>query len=429
MQNSVPRRWKAALRKASLLLCVASALVTASAKPPKRADLSRLVVIGDSLSAGVQNISLEGSQQVNGYVPLIARQAGVNMILPLIAYPGTPNRLDLADPKFHTVTPAAGTLPSVPRLNPTEQPTNLSVPGFTLFDTLNRRVVPGLSNDSPDRVGFWANTVLGYPYPLNQPGPNLTQLEQALAQNPTTLIAAVGNNDVLVSAMVGIPQLLTPAAAFESMYKTLLDALDTSKATLIVATIPDVTRIPYFTSTETLADENAVSMRTIREKLGLSNGDYVRPSALKIVDDILHGTTPGPLPAICPSPIAAFPVPVVPCTLSAVDARIIQDRIAEFNHIIRRQAAAHDAVVVDIYDLVNDIAKKGIKAGKQQLTTEYLGGLFSFDGIHPDNTGYAIIANEFIDTMNKKLKTRIPSVSLEQVFEQDPMRQWLIPGR
>ena len=51
--------------------------VPASAQQlPQPADLSRLVVVGDSLSAGVQNISLAKSQQIHGFANLIAEQAG-----------------------------------------------------------------------------------------------------------------------------------------------------------------------------------------------------------------------------------------------------------------------------------------------------------------------------------------------------------------
>src|SRR6516162_2593913 len=52
-----------------------------------KADLSRLVVLGDSLSAGYQNDSLLSTQQVHGYGNLLAEQAGVTLSLPLIAPP------------------------------------------------------------------------------------------------------------------------------------------------------------------------------------------------------------------------------------------------------------------------------------------------------------------------------------------------------
>src|ERR1700680_4370673 len=50
-------------------------------------NFSNTVFIGDSLTAGYQSGSLLDSQQVNGWAPLVAKQAGFNIIQPLIAYP------------------------------------------------------------------------------------------------------------------------------------------------------------------------------------------------------------------------------------------------------------------------------------------------------------------------------------------------------
>ena len=77
---------------------LAMVLTSAPAWPQKKADLSRLVVVGDSLSAGYQNGSLLDAQQVHGYASLIAAQRGVPLPLPLIAPPGVPNVLTLVDP-------------------------------------------------------------------------------------------------------------------------------------------------------------------------------------------------------------------------------------------------------------------------------------------------------------------------------------------
>ena len=40
----------------------------------------------------------------------------------------------------------------------------------------------------------------------------------------------------------------------------------------------------------------------------------------------------------------------------------------------------------------------------------------SFDGIHPSNTGYALIAYEFIDTINKAYGAHIPQVDVTAVY-------------
>ncbi len=49
-------------------------------------------------------------------------------------------------------------------------------------------------------------------------------------------------------------------------------------------------------------------------------------------------------------------------------------------------------------------------------TLGYLFGITSFDGIHPSNTGYALIAYEFIATINKAYGTHIPQIDYEAVY-------------
>jgi len=58
---------------AALVLVLTTAVLPASAQ--RKADLTRLVIVGDSLSAGFQNGSLLDSQQVHGYANLLAQQA------------------------------------------------------------------------------------------------------------------------------------------------------------------------------------------------------------------------------------------------------------------------------------------------------------------------------------------------------------------
>lgn len=49
-------------------------------------------------------------------------------------------------------------------------------------------------------------------------------------------------------------------------------------------------------------------------------------------------------------------------------------------------------------------------------TSSRQGGVLSFDGIHPSNSGYALIAYAFIDTINKAYGTNIPQVDLQAVY-------------
>jgi len=55
------------------------------------------------------------------------------------------------------------------------------------------------------------------------------------------------------------------------------------------------------------------------------------------------------------------------------------------------------------------------------LTTGYLGGIFSLDGIHPTRTGNALIANAFIDAINQRFGDAIPAVNVARVALGDPL--------
>ena len=388
----------------------------ANAKGSSGIDFSRLVVVGDSLSAGFQNFSLLDFQQPHGYASLVAQQAGTGLILPLVAYPGAPNVLSLVSlgppPIIGTVN---GSLPAVPRENPLQQPTDLAVPGVTIAQVLHQR--PNSAAVSPiDQLG---NIVLGFPSPFIVAGPARTQVEQAVALQPTAVIAWAGNNDVLLPAITGDFSGLTSVRDFRASYKTLLNALVPTGAALITANIPDVTEIGYFEPTAQIAAAAGLPLPTVMSMLGVGAKDYVRLPAIKQAQLILTGQAPGPL-TTCPSTTPGVGPSQIPCVLTAADATMLSRRVAAYNAVIAAEAAAHGAVLVDVHALVDGIHSQGLDVDGQQLTTDFLGGLFSFDGFHPTNTGYAVIANAFIDTINKQRKMQIPEVSVSAIMWLDP---------
>ena len=76
---------------------------------------------------------------------------------------------------------------------------------------------------------------------------------------------------------------------------------------------------------------------------------------------------------------------------------------------------------MDIHSLADELHEKGLVDGGQRLTLDFLGGLYSLDGIHPTNTGYALFANKFIHALNTQFAAGIPPVSLEQIKKSDPL--------
>jgi hypothetical protein len=58
--------------------------------------------------------------------------------------------------------------------------------------------------------------------------------------------------------------------------------------------------------------------------------------------------------------------------------------------------------VVDLFTLLKTTSEGGISVGGVTLTSAYLtGGVFSYDGIHPTDLGYALTANEWIRVINQ----------------------------
>jgi len=372
----------------------------------KKADLTRLIIVGDSFSAGFQNDSLLDSQQVHGYANLVAQQAGTPLVLPLIAPPGIPNVIEMVSLVPFNIVRAPGS--SSGRDDPFVQVTDLAVPGATLHDAL--ATLPSFPIDD------LTDLILGLPGLLLSPPASLTQGQWAEALHPTAILVWIGNNDALGAAIAANPGLLTPPFPnFQEDYAALMNQLAATGATIIVANVPDVTLIPFLTSAEKVAALVGIPLDITGPILGIGPGDFVTPDAFPLIEaDVqafLLGEATTPLP------------PGV--VLRAAGITQIREAVDMYNSIIAEQATAVGAAVVDIHGLLNHIQAKGFVVNGQRLTTDFLGGTFSLDGTHPTNTGYAIIANEFIKTMNTSFAAGIPPVVVERVAATDPL---ILPG-
>ena len=388
---------KTVLILAVLFLAGLSGAVSPPTSAQQATDLSRIVVVGDSLSAGFQNDSLLDTQQPNGWASLLATQANVPLVLPLIGPPGIPNVLELITSEPSPILEPAPGPPSLGRDDPYVQATDLAVPGAELEDALTTR--PSLPID--DFTGW----VLGLPG-LNQ-GVSRSQVEWAETLRPTTVFVWIGNNDILGAAAEANPSSATALSNFLSNYDQLLSRLAATGATLVVANIPDVTVVPFFTPTSEIDEEIGLPPVLTDLILGIGPNDYVLPEGVALIPKILVNPSLGPIPS--------------QDILRASQVLQVRLIISAYNAIIANRASAHGAVLVDIYSLTNQIRSQGIQANGLRLTNAYLGGLFSLDGVHPTNTGYAVIANQFITTLNRTRGTAIPLVDINQVASNDPL--------
>jgi len=420
LMNLKEKNWKTLSRGLVSFLLALAFVGPLRAQDWKAIDFSRLVVVGDSLAAGVENGSMEDNQQEHGFASVIAGQIHTPLVLPLVPSPGAPNTLELISAQFPPVIePVPGTLPFPPLDNPFADINDLAVPGQTVADALNRK--PNANFATTDETQLATDLVLGFPCPILLPCPALSQVQRAVALRPTTVIVDIGNNDILAAVTSGqLPSLLSAPDAFfanfNNSYGSLLNSLAATKATLIVGNLPDVMEAAYFVPVSKLAQRENLPLLLVMEALGVGPLDFVTLAALPAIEAILTRSAPGPLPVFC-----LVASPSTPCVVTFAEAAAVRLVTIVLNAIIQVQAAIHGAVVVDLFSLIDHLYADGYQLGNSTLTTDYLGGLFSLDGLHPTNTGYGIMANEFIKDINEAFQTNIPPANILEIAEHDPL--------
>ena len=163
------------------------------------ANFSKFVSIGNSLTMGEQSSSVYQAGQIYSFGNIIAQQVGANYAQAIFSDPGTGGRLEIAN--FNIVN--GSPVPVIYENPNTGSPTNLTYPapynnlgikGAFLTDVLNARNAT---------TCYTAN--FGVPNPLFDAvlrGLG-TQLELAIAQEPTLITLWIGNNDILAFATRG----------------------------------------------------------------------------------------------------------------------------------------------------------------------------------------------------------------------------------
>jgi GDSL-like Lipase/Acylhydrolase len=375
-----------------------------AAQAKNAGNFSNTIFLGDSLTAGFQSGSLLDTLQVHGWAPLVAKQASFSIIQPLIAYPGAPNVLQLVSlGPPPVITSVTGT--TTGRDNFATQVTDLAVPGATVNDVMN--TVP-LVNPAAGQQQL-NQLVLGFPG-LGF-GQASSQSTSAINAQPTTIFLWIGNNDALIADSTGTPSSMTSVANFTTQYLALITQLTTfTSAHLVIANIPDVTQVPYLQPAALILGEysqaTGLSTSVLSGLFGIVPGDYVNPTGLGQIPLILGGKQKGPITDAG--------------VLTAAEVVTVQAQVAAFNQVIATQAQAANATLVDINALFKQVTTSGLTINGYTGTTAFLGGFFALDGIHPTNTGYAVIANKYIDTMNAAFKSSIPDVALGPIAAADP---------
>jgi lysophospholipase L1-like esterase len=385
----------------------------------------KYVALGDSLTAGVEGNCLVERHQRKSYPKLMADQLGISDFqqpllseLPLTS-PGTGVCLG-AVVAGGTITVGPVSNQGFPQNATLARPyDNLGLPGAVTADLVDLRLAnPGSSN-----TAIRAATLVLRNAPTG-PFEGRSAIEIANLLSPDLVTLWIGNNDVLGAALSGAAiegVTLTPVSVFEAKYTQVMTGLRMTGRTVVALSIPDVAAIP-FTMTIPPVVVNPVTRQPV-----LVNGQPV--SLLGPRTTATCTTAPCPLPAGTLVTLGASPLLGlglgIPTSLGGSGAplpdggvsgttfsqgvllypdevALIRERGNALNARIATIAAANGATVLDTHGLYDEMVDQGYEVGGGiTLTTAFLtGGVFSADGFHPSNLGYAIVATEILKHLN-----------------------------
>jgi len=364
------------------------ALLVSGTAASAQTSFQTYVALGDSLTAGFSSASLVVTHQSGSYPALIARQAGVvGFQQPTVSDPGIPPELALVSLVPPVIAPkAAG--PGVPTNLELPAPyDNLGIPGATVVDLLTR---------TSDNGGF-------HDLVLRQRG--TTALQQGLSRAPSFLTLWIGNNDVLGAAVHGRAidgVTLTPAPAFRAAYEAVVGALRAAQVPMVAANLLDVTSIPFVTTIPPYVVDpltgQPVTVGGQRVALLGPQGPLPEGTFVTLAASPLLARGDG-IPTEVGGRGTPLPDEVI---LDAGEIATIRARVDANNQAIADICRAASVPVLDVNALLTEIATVGREVGGVRLTNAFLtGGIFSYDGVHPTDLGYAVIANEWIRVINE----------------------------
>lgn len=432
-------------------------------------SITSYVALGNSLTAGVQSGGLMEDFQKYSFPAQIAHQLGItDFAQPTVSYPGIPNVYEL-DPFTSNLVHAPGTGAPNNTTYPKPYP-NLGIPTATTWDILN-----ATSSNTNFRYYFFGEKNDAVDLVLRGLG---TAFDQAKAQNPDLVTLWIGNNDILGYASSGglkpptpindfvSPITSVPLQGFQNAYLALADSVASLNAKVVVANIPDVIVPPFF---KVVGPEIAAALTAanipypLAYEKGtddLSTGPATGQATVDNLNnfDVLITLVGGSYAGDIGKPtghwyrdLAAMkgvPVSALLATMPAVDTTqafglhpqnpwpsalildpdeiaTVKQVTAAYNQIIAAAANQYGFALFDANGFLKQILDNGgYMADGLLFTTEFVnGGLFSLDGIHLTNAGYAIVANQFIDALNKKYGISIAHVSVRSVLGHAPMKK------
>lgn len=433
-------------------------------------NLTKYVAVGNSLTAGFGDNGLYREGQLGSYPAIMAGQfaevGGGAFVQPLFTEAQANGSGYLRLTGF-TATGSPITSQVTTNLARREQ----NSPLLTKFtDPINNLGVPGIKVADVKTPGY--GSVQGNPY-FERITPDNAALQTYLQRvqqstDHTFFSLWLGNNDVLSFATAGGASAapanqITPVGVFESNYSDLVNALTANGQEGIVATIPDVSAVPFFTTVgpqvkQSLTANNVPGMVALTGA-GQTRTQFATAQINAPTNGVLFTLTSAPYAPLIGTPTGKYwrdlarqvsPNPADPnivratlqnllsadkgyaidttqlfgvsggnpwpsaLLLDVAEQTQVKDATIAFNNIIKAQATAKNLAVFDANAYFNSIQTGFVKNGIAYSPSFITGNLFSLDGIHPTPRGYAIVANEMIKAINAKYGSNIPKADETQ---------------
>ncbi len=439
------------------------------------ADFSHYVAIGNSLTAGYMDGALFRAGQENSLANILAQQfelagggeftqplmadnigglllGGTQIQEPRLFFNGSgPQRLD-ATPTTEVTTALSGPF------------NNMGVPGAKSFHLM----APGYGNVAGVATGQ-ANPY----YARFASSANATVIGDAIAQEPTFFSLWIGNNDVFTYASSGGDGVnqegnldpstyggndITDPNVFAQVYSGLVSSLVATGADGVVANIPNVTTIPYFTTiphnpvpldaatagalgqgfaqyngglqvalangliTEDEAAERTISFAAGQNAVVIEDEYLTDLSALGLPS--YRQATSDDLIVLSASSFIGTPVGGNAQMINGVSVPLadkwvltpseqaeVLEATTAFNQTIKAVADTNGLAFVDVNAIFDEVATSGVTFDEYQLNAGLVfGGAFSLDGVHATGRGNAYIANKFIEAINDTYGSNLPPV-------------------
>ena len=441
------------------------------------ADFSNYVALGDSFAAGFSDNALFIKGQEGGYPNVLAQQfalvGGGEFKIPL-----TNDNIGglllggnvISGPRLYFNGTAPVAVEGIPTTEVTAHLSgsfnNLGVPGARSYHL----VAAGYGNAAGVAIGK-AN-----PYFARfSSSPTTTILADAISQTPTFFSLWIGGNDVLGYATSGgsgkdqtgnmDPSTysgndITDPTVFKTVYTNIINGLTANGAKGVIANLPNITSLPYFTTVPynpvALPADKATQLNTgyatyngglqQMKTSGLLTADEVAKrtinfvagsNAVVIVDSYLTDLSAYGLPSyrhatkddlvvltamnFIGTLVGGDQTKVNGVSVPLADNWVLtKEEIAEvakatklYNETIKSLAETKSLAILDTEVLMTQIAGAGIVANGYTVKSTFVtGGMFSLDGVHPSPRGYALIANKFIEAINIKYGSNLKGVDL-----------------